>query len=388
MFSTRTDWDLRPSPLYSLLQQKRASGEEVLDLTESNPTKCGFIHSSSTLVDTVSLQRSALYEPDPKGLLSARQAIADWYKHQNVVVDPDRIILCSSTSEAYSFLFRLLCDVGGVVAVPKPSYPLFEYLARLNDILTHEYRLDYDGEWHIDCTSIEDALSSNAEALILVHPNNPTGSFVKKDEQTRIISEVRARNVPLIVDEVFSAFSFAPDERRADSFTGIDSTLTFTMNGLSKFLGLPQMKLAWIIVSGPDDECTKAMQRLEVIADTFLSVGTAVQQMLPRLLNDTEAMTEQILVRTKSNYEFLKTACAVDSPATLLRCEGAWSAVVRLPERKSDEEWAFELLQSAGVLTHPGHLFDIEMKSCLVVSLLPERGAFSEGVKRILSAVR
>jgi alanine-synthesizing transaminase len=388
MFSTRTDWDLRPSPLYSLLQQKRARGEEVLDLTESNPTTCGFIHSSSNLLDAGSLQRSALYEPDPKGLFSARLAISDWYKRQNIAVPPERIILASSTSEAYSFLFRLLCDVGDTVLVPKPSYPLFDYLARLNDILTHEYRLGYDGEWHIDFPSIEDALSSNADALILVHPNNPTGSFVKKNEQARIISEARTRNIPIIVDEVFSAFWFAGDERRAGSFAGTDSTLTFTLNGLSKLLGLPQMKLAWIVVSGPDEECAKAVQRLEVIADTYLSVGTFVQQNVPRLLNDSEAMTEQILTRTRGNHEFLKAACAAGSPATLFHCEGAWNAVLRLPEKKSDEEWSFELLQSAGVLTHPAHLFDIEVKSCVVVSLLPEQGVFAEGVRRILAAFK
>ena len=388
MFSTRTDWDLRPSPLYVLLQQKRARGEEVLDLTESNPTQCGFIHSPLTLVDAGSLQRSALYEPDPKGLLSARQAISEWYKRQSIALDPERIILVSSTSEAYSFLFRLLCDVGDVVAVPKPSYPLFEYLARLNDVLCLGYRLAYDGEWHIDLPSVDEALSSNAEALVLVHPNNPTGSFVKKEERDRIVSEARTRNIPIIVDEVFNAFSFTRDERHAESFAGTDSTLTFTMNGLSKLLGLPQMKLAWIIVSGPDTGCSKALQRLEIIADTYLSVGTAVQQILPRLLDDPEAMTEQILTRTTSNHEFLKAACETGSPATLFQCEGAWNAVLRLPAKKSDEDWAFELLQSVGVLTHPGHLFDIEMKSCVVVSLLPERSAFSEGVRRILAAIK
>ena len=387
MFSTRTDWDLRPSPLYSLVQQKLARREEVLDLTESNPTKCGFIHSSSTLIDAGSPQRLALYEPDPKGLLSARQAIADWYEHRNIAIDPNRIVLASSTSEAYSFLFRLLCNVGDVIAVPKPSYPLLEYLARLNDILCQEYRLAYDGEWHIDLPSFQDALSSNAEALILVHPNNPTGSFVKKDEQNRIVSEARARRIPIIVDEVFSAFSFDGDERRAGSFAGTDSTLTFTINGLSKLLGLPQMKLAWIVVSGPDEEWANALQRLEVIADTYLSVGTAVQHELPRLLSDPGAMTEKILTRTKSNYESLRAACATGSPATLLQCEGAWNALLRLPAKKSDEEWAFELLQSAGVLTHPGHLFGIEMKSCVVVSLLPDRIVFSEGIRRILAVI-
>jgi alanine-synthesizing transaminase len=387
MFSTRTDWDLRPSPLFSLLQQKRASGEEVLDLTESNPTKCGFIYPSSKLLDADSLQRSTLYEPDPKGLLSARQAIADWYKRQNISVSPDRIILTSSTSEAYSFLFRLLCNVGDVVAVPKPSYPLFEYLARLNDVLCHEYRLAYDGEWHMDFSSVDDTLSSNAEALILVHPNNPTGSFVKKEERDRIVAEAMARRIPIIVDEVFSAFSFANDERRADSFAGIESTLTFTLNGLSKLLGLPQLKLAWIVVSGPDEECAKAVQRLEVIADTYLSVGTTVQQALPHLLSDRESMTEKILTRTRSNYESLRTACVAGSPASVLHCEGAWNAILRLPAKQSDEEWAFELLQSSGVLTHPGHLFDIETKSCIVVSLLQEVGVFTKGIRRILAGL-
>jgi alanine-synthesizing transaminase len=387
MFSTRTDWDLRPSPLYSLLQQKRARGEEILDLTESNPTKCGFIHSSSSLIDPGSLERSALYEPDPKGLFSARQAISDWYKRQNISVNPDRIILASSTSEAYSFLFRLLCNVGDVVAVPKPSYPLFDYFARLNDVLCQEYRLAYDGEWHIDLSSVVDTLSSNAEALVLVHPNNPTGSFVKKEERDRIVSEALARRIPIIVDEVFSAFSFANDERRADSFAGTESTLTFTLNGLSKLLGLPQMKLAWIVVSGPDEECAKAVQRLEVIADTYLSVGTPVQQALPRLLHDSEAMTQKIFTRTRSNYKSLRTVCAAGSTATLLHCEGAWNAILRLPAKRLDEEWALGLLQTSGVLTHPGHLFDLEINSCVVVSLLPESDLLSEGIRRILAAV-
>jgi alanine-synthesizing transaminase len=387
MFSTRTDWDFRPSALYSLLQQKRARNEVILDLTESNPTKCGFNASASDLVDAEVLQRSALYEPDPKGLRSARQAVSDWYKSQNIIIDPDRIILTSSTSEAYSFLFRLLCNVGDVVAVPQPSYPLFEYLARLNDILTQEYELTYDGEWHCDRSSFEDVLASNAEALILVHPNNPTGSYLKKDERDWIVSKAEARKVPLIVDEVFSPFSFGQDNRRASSFAATTSTLTFTVNGLSKLLGLPQMKLAWIVVSGPDDECANAVHRLEVIADTYLSVGTVVQQSLPRLLTAHQQMTDRILARTKTNYEFLNTACTADLPVTLFQSEGAWSAILRLPEKRTDEEWAFELLQHSGVATHPGHLFEIRTKSCVVVSLLPEPGIFSEGIRRLLAAL-
>ena len=386
MFSTRTDWDFRLSPLFALLQEKRARGETILDLTESNPTKCGFRYPERDLADAGASQRFGVYSPDPKGIPSARLAIAEWYKQQNIAVDPDRIVLTSSTSEAYSFLLRLLCNVGETIAVPKPSYPLFEYLARLNDVLCQEYRLAYDGEWHIDLSSVDDAISSNAEALILVHPNNPTGSFVKKEERDRLVSGAQERKIPLIVDEVFSAFPFANDHRRANSFAGTTSTLTFTLNGLSKLAGLPQMKLAWIVVSGPDEECSKALQRLEVIADTYLSVSTPVQQMLPRALKD-RTVTDQILSRVKENYESLKTSVGVGTSATLLQCEGAWSAILRLPATKSDEEWGIELLQTAGVLTHPGHLFDFALKSCVVVSLLPIEEVFSEGITRALAVI-
>jgi alanine-synthesizing transaminase len=387
MFSTRADWDLLPSPLFSLLQLRRARGEDVLDLTESNPTKCGFEYAAPDLVTSEALQKSVLYEPDPKGLPAARQAIAEWYQRRNIAVDPERIILTSSTSEAYSFLFKLLCNVGDIVAVPQPSYPLFEYLGRLQDVLTRGYHLVYDGEWRVDIPPLDDLLSSNAGALILVHPNNPTGSFLKKDEQDCILSSAQTQKVPVIVDEVFGAFPFAEDERRAGSFAGTNSTLTFTVNGLSKILGLPQLKLAWIVVSGPADECDNAVQRLEVIADTYLSVGTIAQQSLPHLLNDPEEMTEKILARTRSNYEFLKTVCAAGSSATLFRCEGGWNAILRLPASRSDDEWASMFLQKCGVVTHPGHLFDLGPKSCIILSLLPRPMVFSEGIKRIVSSL-
>jgi aspartate/methionine/tyrosine aminotransferase len=387
MFSTRTDWDLLTSPLFSLLQLKRSQGEEILDLTESNPTQCGFEQTVADFLGSEALQKSALYEPHPKGLLTARQAVSDWYKRQDIAVDPERIVLTSGTSEAYSFLLRLLCNVGDVVAVPQPGYPLFEYLARLNDVLTRGYRLVYDGEWHIDVSNFDEILSSNADALILVHPNNPTGSFLKKDERERVVAAARARNVPLIVDEVFGAFPFAADERRAGSFAGTDSTLTFTVNGLSKLLGLPQMKLAWIVVSGPETECIKAVQRLEIISDTYLYVGTIVQRSLPHLLNDSKGMTEQILARTRSNYEFLKESCSSGISTTLFRCEGGWNAILRMPANKSDDEWASMFLRNCGVVTHPGHLFDLGTASCLVVSLLTSPVVFSKGIRGILSSI-
>lgn len=388
MFSSRTDWDFRSSPLFSLVLQKRARGEEIIDLTESNPTRCGFRYQPDHLTTPSALRNSVSYEPDPKGLLLARQAIAGWYERQQISVDPSRIVLSSGSSEAYSYLLRLLCNVGESIAVPKPGYPLLEYLCRLNDVDCQHYRLEYDGEWHIDLPSLAGILSPKTKALVLVHPNNPTGSFVKLEERERILGMSKKQSIPLIVDEVFSAFPFGEDVRRAGSFAGTQNTLTFTVNGLSKLVGLPQMKLAWIVVSGPDDLCTNALQRLEVIADTFLSVGTTVQLSLEALLSDPAAMSGQIQDRVLSNYEGLSEVFTQGSPVSIFGCEGAWNTVLRLPATRTDEEWAQELLQVHGILTHPGLLFDMDLKSCIVVSLLSGPKIFSEGMKRILTAVR
>ncbi|MDP2886021.1 MAG: pyridoxal phosphate-dependent aminotransferase [Ignavibacteria bacterium] len=388
MFSSRTDWDFRSSPLFSLVLQKRARGEEIIDLTESNPTRCGFRYQPDHLITPSALRNSVSYEPDPRGLLLARQAIAGWYERQQISVDPSRIIFSSGTSEAYSHLLRLLCNVGESIAVPKPGYPLLEYLGRLNDVDCQQYRLEYDGEWHIDLPSLAGILSPKTKALVLVHPNNPTGSFVKLEERECILEMSKKQNIPLVVDEVFSAFPFGEDVRRAGSFAGTQKSLTFTVNGLSKLVGLPQLKLAWIVVSGPDDLCTKALQRLEVIADTFLSVGTPVQLSLETLLSDPAAMSEQILDRARSNYEGLPEVFTQGSPVSIFRCEGAWTAVLRLPATRTDEEWAQELLQVHSILTHPGLLFDMDLNSCIVVSLLPEPKIFLEGMKGILTAVK
>jgi aspartate/methionine/tyrosine aminotransferase len=388
MFSSRTDWDFRSSPLFSLVLQKRARGEEIIDLTESNPTRCGFRYQPDHLITPFALRNSVSYEPDPRGLLLARQAVAGWYERQQIPVDPSRIILSSGTSEAYSHLLRLLCNVGESIAVPKPGYPLLEYLGRLNDVNCQQYRLEYDGEWHIDLPSLAGILSPKVKALVLVHPNNPTGSFVKLAERERILELSKRHNIPLVVDEVFSAFPFGEDARRAGSFAGTQKSLTFTVNGLSKLAGLPQLKLAWIVVSGPDDLCANALQRLEVIADTFLSVGTSVQLSLETLLSDPAAMSGQILNRVLSNYERLPEVFTQGSPVSIFGCEGAWNAVLRLPATRTDEEWAQELLQVYSILTHPGLLFDMDLKSCIVVSLLPDPNIFFEGMKGILTAVK
>lgn len=383
MFSSRTDWELQPSVLFSLLQQKRKSGEEIIDLTESNPTHCGFTFLSDLSLEPNIFRRSAKYEPNPKGLLAARQTIAGWYAAQGTTVDPERIILTASTSEAYSFLLRLLCNPGESVAIPKPGYPLFEYLCQINDVDCSRYRLVYDGEWHLDVQALFESLTPNSRALILVHPNNPTGSFLKVDELKHVLGKANERNIPLIVDEVFRSYRFTDDDRRAGTFAGTESMLTFTVDGLSKLAGLPQMKLAWIVVSGPGEAVEKALARLEVIADTYLSVSTPVQEALGALMTHQSALQAQILNRVVTNYAVLRGAFGRKSPASVCHCEGGWYAVLRLPATRSDEVWATDLLQDANVLVHPGRLFQFDQGAYLVVSLLPALEVFSEGTRKI-----
>jgi alanine-synthesizing transaminase len=387
MFSSRTHWDFRPSPLHELAQNLRDAGEPIIDLTESNPTMCGFRSQPDHLTTPQSLQQSVLYEPDPRGLLFAREAIAEWYDRQQIAVNPSNVILTSGTSEAYSFLLQLLCDAGEGIAVPKPGYPLFDYLCQLSNVHSTSYRLAYDGEWHIDMQSLEEILSARTKALVLVHPNNPTGSFVKKDERMRILSMTKGSALPLVVDEVFSAFPIGQDGRRHESFAGNQETLTFTLNGLSKLAGLPQMKLAWIVVSGPVDQRTDALQRLEVIADTFLSVGTPVQHSLKWLLVNSTQMTAQICRRISQNIKQASSVFSKASPVSLFNCEGGWNAVLRLPATRSDEQWAGDLLVGSKILTYPGHLFEFELKSCIVVSLLPEPDVFAAGIQGIADYV-
>ena len=386
MFSSRTNWDLRSSRLFSLLQRKRQQCEEIIDLTESNPTRCHFEYHPHTILKTLSTERSLVYEPDPKGLSSARLAVVDFYRAHGITIEPECIILTASTSEGYSFLFRLLCNERESVLVPKPSYPLFNDLCRLGDVTSRPYHLAYDGEWQVDLSTLERSFSRDTRALVLVHPNNPTGSFVKVQEREAISTLARRRHAALIVDEVFGPFAFEGDVRRAPSFAGNGEVLTFALNGLSKLLGLPQMKLAWIVVSGPPEERDEAMRRLEMVGDLFLSIGAPVQHALPSLLTDLLPVTQQIRDRVRSNYQMLRSECAPSSSVSVLHCEGGWNAVLRLPQTRSDEEWALDLLQRHNVLVHPGNLFDFEQESCLVVSLLPPSEIVSEGFKKILTA--
>lgn len=387
MFSDRTQWNTRPTKLASLLREQQQSGADIIDLTESNPTRGEFQHNAQSMLDALGTRWSLLYEPNPKGLLLARTAIADWYSHQGITVNAEHLFLTASTSEGYSFLFRLLCNAGDSVLIPKPSYPLLDYLCQLNDVVPQYYSLMYDGEWHIDFDRLETSITEKTRAIILIHPNNPTGSFIKHHERLQIEELARRHNIPLIVDEVFGSFGFEPDQRRASSFAGGETVLTFTLNGLSKLAGLPQMKLAWIIVGGAEAEREEALKRLEIIADTYLSVATPVQQALPMLLKDSSFLTQQILERVRGNYQWLANTLRLGSAISLLHCEGGWNTILQLPNTKTDEEWALQLLRERNILVHPGHLFDLQTSACIVISLLVKRTLLEAGVEAIRAVV-
>jgi alanine-synthesizing transaminase len=385
MFASRTNWNLTPNALSQLLLEKRTKGEPILDLTESNPSHCAFSYDSE-LLRALSSDRSLLYEPEPHGLLSAREGIAEYYRRHGTLVDPSNIFLTASTSEAYSHLFRLLCNPGESVLVPKPSYPLFDYLCALNDVDVRHYRLVYDDEWRIDLDSIRGGIDPSTRALLLVHPNNPTGSFVKNEEQESILKLAQRHNLALIVDEVFGEFPLAEREGCHKSFASEERCPTFTLNGISKLLGMPQMKLAWITVSGEAAVVRNAVNRLEIICDTYLSTGTPIQQVLPSWLNDARLVTDQIKRRINANYHTLHSLTA-QSSVSPLNAEGGWNAILQFPRIMSDEEWALRTLKESNVLIHPGHFFEIERDACLVTSLLPEESTFSNGIGKILELV-
>ena len=386
MFSSRTNWNLTPNELSLLAAEKRKRGETILDLTESNPTRCGFLLEPPYL-QSLSTPRAALYDPQPRGLASARQAIAAWYAGRGTIVDPENVFLTSGTSEAYSHIFRLLCNAGDSILVPKPSYPLFDYLCKLHDVEAIHYHLRYDGEWHIDVESLHDAVSKSTRAILLVHPNNPTGSYVTNDERVKIVDFARRHELAVIVDEVFLDFALSTNERRSGSFAAERGVLTFSLNGISKLLALPQMKLAWIAVSGSEASSKEAIGRLEVIADTYLSVGTPIQLALPELLKAGPSITEKITARIRQNYRHIRSMIGESSLVSLLTTEGGWNAIVRLPNMMSDEAWALRLLKDCNVLVHPGHFFEISRNVCVVISLLPQESVFSEGIAGILQAV-
>ena len=299
-------------------------------------------------------------------------------------VSPSRILLTASTSEAYSYLFKLLANPGDEILVPRPSYPLFEALAGLDSVRAVQYPLRYDGVWHVDFDALERAVTWRTRAMVVVNPNNPTGSFLKRDEAARLEIFAAGRALAILSDEVFADYGFGEDPARVVTLADTRTALTFVMSGLSKIAGLPQMKLGWIVASGPGNE--RALDRLEWIADTFLSVATPVQVALPRLLEISEGIRAQIRARTAANLALLR-ALTLRSAANVLTVEGGWYAVLQVPRTQSEEQWAIALLRDYNVLVQPGFFYDFESEAFLVVSLLTEAATFEKGVRRIMSYI-
>lgn len=326
---------------------------------------------------------AAAYAPEPFGLASARGAVSSWMARRGTPTDASRVLLTASTSEAYAFLFKLLCDPGDEVLVPQPSYPLLEHLSRLELVQARPYALRYDGRWHIPVDEVARAVTSRTRAIVLVSPNNPTGSFTKRDE----LAGLARLGVPLISDEVFAEYPHRDDPARAPSALLADGALVFTLFGLSKLAALPQRKLSWMAVGGPDAAVDEALSRLDIIADTFLSVATPVQLALPEILAAHAPVTEAIGARVLHNLAVLR-ARATDSPATVLDVEGGWYATLRLPATHDDEAWALGLLDQANVLVQPGYFYDFAGGSYIVVSLLGPEVDFAAGAARVIEYVR
>jgi alanine-synthesizing transaminase len=381
MFSSRSCFDLSPNLL--ALALSRARSRPPLDLTQSNPTCAALPYARDAILASLSVPSSLLYEPCPFGLSSAREAVARELSGHGLAVDPSRVVLTASTSEAYALLFKLLCDPGDEVLVPCPSYPLFEHLAKLESVRAVPYRLAYDGAWHVDLPSVRAALSSRTRAIVTVSPNNPTGSYLKRAE----LDALASLGVPVVSDEVFARYPLRDDGSRAPSaLDARDATLVFALGGLSKLAALPQMKLAWIALAGEAARVDAALARLEVIADAFLSVGTPVQHALPTLLAAGASTAHAIRERTRANLGWLASAVA-GSPASLLDVEGGWYATLRLPRTRTEEAWVLAFLEKDGVHVHPAHFFDFHEEAYAVVSLLTPEPVLQAGARRILDRV-
>ena len=382
MFSNRVPNALSPNRIASA----RAAAPPPFDLTVSNPTECEFPYPHGILT-AFGDARGLVYRPHPRGLASARAAVADEYRRHDIAVDPGRIILTSSTSEAYAFLFKLLANPGEAVMVPSPSYPLFEHLASLEGLRAMSYHLDPESGWRISLPELE-AAPDVVRAVVVVHPNNPTGSFVHGDDAVALVALCARRGWALIADEVFLDYQLAPDVGMAASFARPrGSGLIFVLGGLSKSIGLPQLKLAWIVVDGPSDLAAHAVERLEFISDAYLSVGTPVQLALPTLFREGAAIRSAIRERCQANLAELQRAVAEQPAVSIMLPRGGWSAPLRFPAVVGEEELVLELLVRDGVGMHPGYFFDFPAEGVLVASLLPPPGTFVEGIQRALRRI-
>ena len=389
MFADRTNWRTQPNRLAACLAERRRLGLAVIDLTESNPTRCGLSPNGGEVLARFLDPRGLRYEPHPKGLPAAREAISAYHAGRGVRVPPERLIVASGTSECYSWAFRLLANPGDEILAPAPSYPLFDFLADINDVRLVSYPLAYDHGWSIDLDGLWSRISSRTRAILVVSPNNPTGSYLKSGERDELAALARRHGLALIADEVFRDYPWTARAAAAPSLLETDGCLAFTFNGLSKICALPQMKLAWMAASGPAELAEDALSRLEVIADTYLSVSTPLQWAAVQWLGEASAVQTIILARVRSNLEYLDSLLAgSNSPVTRLESEGGWYAALRVPNTRSDEEWALGLLQEHGVYVHPGHFFEFPRDGYLIVSLISEEAEFRTGMERLIDTIR
>lgn len=391
MFSKRTNWRLEENAYTRALRRHRAGGKPILDLTVSNPTACGFQYDEAAILGALTAPEALRYDPEPKGLSQARAAVAEYYHEKNseAQVDLERLVLTTGTSEAYSFLFRLLCEPGDEIAIAQPSYPLFEFLAEIHDVKLRPFRFVYDHGWQIDFAALTKATSPRTRAIVLVHPNNPTGHFVSRSEAEKLQKLCLEREIVLVIDEVFLDYKipFVDTRQKHGSFVFDACVPSFVVSGLSKIAGLPQMKIGWIAANGSDALVREAIARLEIIADTYLSLNTPIQHALPTLLAQRGALQPQIMRRIEENLRNLDEQLKQQKLVSRLELEGGWCAVLRVPAVQSDEELAIRLLEDYSVLAHPGHFYDFPDDGYLVVSLLTPAGEFEDGIRAIIQCV-
>ncbi len=387
MFSSRTPAQLLANKLTLIIEQKTLAKEVIIDLTQSNPTGIDINYPEQEILSAFANPKALCYKPDPKGLLSARTAIVKYYKLKGIFINIDNIFLSASTSEAYTLLFKLLMEPGDSVLVPVPSYPLFEHLAQVEGVKSISYPLYFDGGWHIDFYVLKNVCKKNTRAIIIVNPNNPTGSFLKQSELTELIQFCKNNQLALISDEVFCDYPHYDDTERVNSIAQINEILTFSLNGLSKAAGLPQLKLGWIVINGQGELYHEAHNRLEFITDLFLSVSSPVQHALPTLLDLAPIIQEQILKRVLSNYSWLKKQIKAESVCRLLPVEAGWYAILQVPKIITEEELLLELLIKDNVIVHPGYFFDLQTEGYLVVSLITRSDIFQTGINYLLSRI-
>ena len=388
MLSRRVPHAPAPNAWARLLDQRRHAGASLIDLTESNPTRVGLSGAGGAELAALADLRGARYEPDPRGSRAAREAVAALYAERGIEVTPDRVVLVASTSEAYAHLFRLLADPGEEVLAPRPSYPLFEPLAAAEGVEIRPYRLAHDGRWHLDAHGLERAFGPRTRAAIVVQPNHPTGSCLDPAEVALLESLCERHAAGLISDEVFgdhawpAAGGVVPEPRALPSLIGPRRVPTFALGGLSKTCGMPQLKLGWIVLAGPREACEHALAGLEWIADLFLSVSTPVELALPRLLAARHGFQARVRERLRANLAALDDCARRRPELSRLHAVGGWSATLRLPARRDEEEWALELLRR-DVIVHPGHFYDFESGPHLVLSLIVEPEVFARGLERL-----